>query len=98
MKDNKISFRSNDVEKLPLILDMVYKTLDRCEANPNFDKFTIDTIRHSISILDGWETINLNNAFKRGVFVGSDPNIPTGVCNNEVYSYVNDFFNQADEK
>lgn len=98
MKDNKISFRPEDQNKNSLILSLVHNVLDEFEKvnktreNPPFDTHTIQAIRASLVILDGWEEIYLNNAFQKGVLVGIDTNRPSGLLNTNIYSYVEDFF------
>jgi len=98
MKDNKISFRPEEQAQHPMILSMVYQVLDGLEKinrdreTPPFDKHTINAIRASLVIVDGWEEIFLNNAFQLGISVGSDPNRPEGLLNKDVYCYVDDFF------
>jgi hypothetical protein len=49
-----------------------------------------------ISILKGWEEVYLDNAFRKGVDVGSDPERPDGLCNPDIYSYSNDFFKKGE--
>ena len=98
MKDNKISFRPEDQNKHPLILSLVHNVLDEFEKvnktkeTPPFDTHTIQAIRASLRILDGWEEIYLNNAFQKGILLGIDKNHPIGLLDKETYCYVDDFF------
>jgi hypothetical protein len=98
MKDNKISFRPEGQVQQPMILSMVYAMLDAFELDhndnrsPSIDVHTINAIRASLKIFNGWDEIFLNNAFQLGISIGSDPNRPEGLLNKDVYSYVDDFF------
>jgi len=98
MKDNKISFRKEDEKKNPLLLSMVHNILNELEKvkyqdeRSLFDIPTIQTIRQSLALLDGWEEVYLNVAFQKGVDVGTNPNRPDGLLSKDVYCYTDDFF------
>lgn len=103
MTNKKISFRPKDQEKHALIFSIVSNTLDEfkkfndAKENPPFDSATIEAIRRQLTILEGWETIYLNNAFRMGMCIGSSRHRPDGLYDKDVYSYVEDFFKTKDE-
>jgi hypothetical protein len=103
MENEKISLRPENQAKVRLILPMIYEMIDGLEnvnqhrEIPLFDITTINAIRASLKIFEGWEEVYLNTAFLRGMDIGTDPNRPMGLMNKEVYCYTEDFFFTKDE-
>lgn len=102
MENTPISLRPDDQEKTILIFDLVNIMLNGMEKfrtnenKPLYDLDTIQSVRKNLTILNGWEEIYLDGAFRKGVDVGSDPNRPDGLCNPDIYSYSNDFFKKGE--
>ena len=102
METTPISLRKEHEAKQSLIFDRVHSALDFMDnyrmdnGRPLYDSRTIESVRTMISILKGWEEVYLDNAFRKGVDVGSDPERPDGLCNPDIYSYSNDFFKKGE--
>lgn len=90
MEQNDYSLRKPNEAKRELLTSMFYDTLDFIEKNGG-DKATLDRVRDSILILDGWEEIYLNNAFHMGIAIMVEPNRPKGLLG---HNYAKDFYHE----
>jgi hypothetical protein len=90
MQENDYSLRKPNEAKRELLTSMFYDTLNSIEKNGG-DKATLDRVRDSIFILDGWEEIYLNMAFHMGIGIMIDPDRPQGLL---AHNYAKDFYNE----